>query len=324
MRISSLSLEIQAYSPKWTGTNTYLVGQRNPYFLVDTGEGLESYIPILDDAIKNHTTDFRPEEADVSDIILTHRHFDHCGGLPTVLALLRRRWKDRNGTKPFPAPRIHKFPLSHPQSDAVFHSLPAGSFMPSQTGSVSHDLHESQTFKITASEPSPADEKDLILEIVHTPGHTPDSVCIYFPADHVLFTGDTILGHGSTVFEDLATYMGSLRKMIAFKAGDAGDLKYTTLNPGHGPTVPHDHVEMYLRHRVDRENQVLKVLATEIPEGKHWTTWTIVETIYKDFPRDLLDAAAHSAGLHLKKLETEGRVEQVGGRGHHIEWEFHG
>ncbi|KAJ3549254.1 hypothetical protein NM688_g5198 [Phlebia brevispora] len=75
------------------GTNVYLIGQRNPYIIVDTGEGLPEFIPYLEDALQNNGNPFNPEEVDVSDIIITHRHLDHTGGLPTVLAMLRKRQK---------------------------------------------------------------------------------------------------------------------------------------------------------------------------------------------------------------------------------------
>src|SRR5690606_2366558 len=48
------------------------------------------------------------------------------------------------------------------------------------------------------------------LQVLHTPGHSADSVCFYLEDEGVLFTGDTILGGTTTTVQDLAAYMRSL------------------------------------------------------------------------------------------------------------------
>ena len=39
----------------------------------------------------------------------------------------------------------------------------------------------------------------LELRVMETPGHTPDSLCFWLPADGCVLTGDTVLGYGTTV-----------------------------------------------------------------------------------------------------------------------------
>ena len=56
------------------GTNTYLVGEKNP-ILLDTGAGVPEYLPLLGDYLK-HRAWPRPAR-----ILLTHRHRDHMGGV---------------------------------------------------------------------------------------------------------------------------------------------------------------------------------------------------------------------------------------------------
>ena len=63
------------------GTNTYLVGQRQP-ILIDTGAGMDGYVPLLDAYLKNRGVE-RPLR-----VVLTHRHVDHVGGV----AHLRERY----------------------------------------------------------------------------------------------------------------------------------------------------------------------------------------------------------------------------------------
>jgi hydroxyacylglutathione hydrolase len=63
------------------GTNTYLVGRRDP-ILIDTGAGVPDYVPLLERYLEDRHWP-RP-----SRIILTHRHRDHLGGVEQ----LRRRF----------------------------------------------------------------------------------------------------------------------------------------------------------------------------------------------------------------------------------------
>src|SRR5204863_7389695 len=64
------------------GTNTYLVGRRDP-ILIDTGAGVPDYVPLLEHYLGERGF------TQPSRVILTHRHRDHLGGV----ASLRSRFK---------------------------------------------------------------------------------------------------------------------------------------------------------------------------------------------------------------------------------------
>jgi glyoxylase-like metal-dependent hydrolase (beta-lactamase superfamily II) len=64
------------------GTNTYLVGRRDP-ILIDTGAGVPDYVPLLDRYLGERGV------AQPSRVLLTHRHRDHLGGV----AQLRERFR---------------------------------------------------------------------------------------------------------------------------------------------------------------------------------------------------------------------------------------
>jgi glyoxylase-like metal-dependent hydrolase (beta-lactamase superfamily II) len=64
------------------GTNTYLVGRRDP-ILIDTGAGVPDYVPLLEQYLGERGW------TQPSRVILTHRHRDHLGGV----AQLRERFR---------------------------------------------------------------------------------------------------------------------------------------------------------------------------------------------------------------------------------------
>ncbi len=74
---------------------------------------------------------------------------------------------------------------------------------------------------------------DLTFQVIHTPGHSPGSICLYWPEKKVLFTGDVVFnqGVGRTDLpggsgEDLKT---SIRKL--------SKLEVDHLLPGHGDVI---------------------------------------------------------------------------------------
>jgi glyoxylase-like metal-dependent hydrolase (beta-lactamase superfamily II) len=125
------------------------------------------------------------------------------------------------------------------------------------------------------------------LRVVATPGHTADSVSLLLPADGALFTGDTVLGRGTTVIAqdgNLADYLRSLDQLRAL--AEAAELRL--LLPGHGPMLadPIGTLDYYLAHRAERLDQVRSALAAGAK-----TPAEIVAMIYTDVDQRLWPAA---------------------------------
>jgi len=146
---------------------------------------------------------------------------------------------------------------------------------------------------------------DVELVAVHTPGHTSDHVSLWFAGERAMFTGDAVVGRGTTLIDppdgDLAAYLRSLRKML--------ERDPRTIYPGHGPVVidGEGKLKEYLAHREERERQVLDALTNG---GR--TIGQLVETIYAEYPKDVYPLAERSVLAHLLKLEREGRVAKTG------------
>lgn len=112
--------------------------------------------------------------------------------------------------------------------------------------------------------------------------------------ESAVFTGDNVLGHGTAVFESLAEYLTSLSMMIE-KGGENGKAY-----PGHGDVIGDRNakIEEYIRHRRQREREVLSALVEEDGkdgkeekqgkgDGKGKTAMEVVKVVYKDYPKEL-------------------------------------
>jgi glyoxylase-like metal-dependent hydrolase (beta-lactamase superfamily II) len=133
----------------------------------------------------------------------------------------------------------------------------------------------------------------LELRVLHTPGHTSDSLS--FVLEDAVLTGDTVLGRGTTVVAHpdgvLADYLASLRRLQ-----DLGDL---TVLPGHGPELPSAGAAAahYLAHRERRLQQVRSAVADGAGDAR-----AVVEQVYADVDRALWPAAELSVRAQLAYL----------------------
>ena len=143
------------------------------------------------------------------------------------------------------------------------------------------------------------------VRVLHTPGHSVDSVCYYLEAEGVLFSGDTLLGSTPTTVNDLADYMASLERLRSLP-------NLRVICPGHGPLIesPREYIDGYIAHREERERQILDVLA----QGAPATSWDVMLKIYTDIDTRLRRAADGNVRTHLRKLEKEGRVTVSAGK----------
>jgi glyoxylase-like metal-dependent hydrolase (beta-lactamase superfamily II) len=143
-----------------------------------------------------------------------------------------------------------------------------------------------------------------MLRVVSTPGHAPDHMAFWLEGTRILFAGDTILGQGSSLIAppegDMTAYMRSLERIRA--------LDPRIIAPGHGPLVvePQAKIEEYVRHREEREAQLLAALH----EGPA-TVEELVQRVYVDVDQSLHRLAAGSVQAQLDKLRSEGRVDSL-------------
>jgi glyoxylase-like metal-dependent hydrolase (beta-lactamase superfamily II) len=137
----------------------------------------------------------------------------------------------------------------------------------------------------------------LELRVMETPGHTPDSLTFWLPADEAVLTGDTVLGRGTTVVHRLGDYLTSLDRLRAMAEGTR------VILPGHGGRLddPVGALDYYIAHRRERLQQVEDALAA----GDR-TAREVVERVYADVDRVLWPVAEASVRAQLEYLAERG------------------
>lgn len=147
------------------------------------------------------------------------------------------------------------------------------------------------------------------LKALSTPGHADDHLCLLLPSGtdrggpYACFTGDLILGAGSTIVGprdmggSLRDYMSSLRRLQA--------LDLTVLYPGHGPQIedPQGKIAEYLAHRQEREDRLVAAI-----EGGERSRAALLAVVWDDVPEQLRGAAEIAMQAHLEKLQDESRL----------------
>lgn len=240
------------------GTNTYLIGTGKRRILLDTGEKANA------DYISSLTSVLQEHNTSIDRIVISHWHHDHIGGVGDVVGCL-------------PASAdVHKFPRVDPPDDPLPESVSL------------KELVNQEEIQVEGA----------TLRVHHTPGHTTDHVVLELAEENAVFSGDCILGEGTAVFEDLHSYMASLKVILA--------LTPEVIYPGHGPVIesPMEKIQMYIDHRNLRESQIIQTLKES--EKKYLTAMELVKIIYKETPVQLHPAAAVNVGHHLKKLFKDG------------------
>ncbi len=205
----------------------------------------------------------------LAQVLVTHAHPDHAAGVTAIAA----RWPGADFAK-----------LPWPEADGRY-------------GVPWRWLRDGEL----------VDAGGIGLLVLHTPGHSPDHVCLFEPDSGVLFGGDLVVNGGTVVIPatkggNLRQYLQSLRAVL--------DLQPRRILPAHGAPIdnPGPLLRSYLAHRAMRERQVLEVLGDAAQ-----TVDDLVARVYPTLGSDLRGAAAESVLAHLVKLEEEGRAAREPG-----------
>jgi glyoxylase-like metal-dependent hydrolase (beta-lactamase superfamily II) len=165
----------------------------------------------------------------------------------------------------------------------------------------SHGDHTAGADRLEAEVVLPGDGEDHFgLRALATPGHAEDHVCL-LSEDGVCFSGDLVLGLGSTIVPPGGNSLAAFMDSLALLQAEAIEL----IAPGHGPwiTDPAAKLAEYVEHRQMRERRLLEAL-----DAGERSRAALLSTVWDDIPIELLPMAAMAMEAHLEKLEAEGRL----------------
>jgi ribonuclease/clavin/mitogillin len=260
--------------PPATHTNCYLVGSRE-ILIFDPGSPYEDEQAALAECVDDLIADGRV----IREIILTHLHPDHVGGVAALRAHL-------GGTTPVAA---------HPLTAEALE------------GQIRVDrlIEDGDVIELEGEPRLDGVVQTKVLRAMHTPGHARGHLCFYEERTGALITGDNIVGLGSVLIAppegNMREYLESLERMRSLP-------HLTVLFGGHGPAVgnPRQKIEEYIAHRLEREKKIMVALG----EGAA-TPREIVARVYTDVSTAVHGMAEQSVIAHLEKLEGDGLAVRI-------------
>jgi len=253
--------------PPATHTCCYIVHNSRSMLVFDPGSPYEDEQQALATCIDEMIGEGRR----VREIILTHLHPDHIGGVNALKEHL-------GGNVPVAA-----------------HA---------QTAEALNDVHVDRL--IEDNEVITLDGDPVIsLRALHTPGHALGHLCFHDEERGVLMTGDNIVGVGSVLIDppqgNMLAYLKSLERMRSLP-------NLSVLLGGHGPAVatPYQKIDEYITHRLEREQNILAAVRAGAS-----TPQEIVARVYTDVSAKAHAMAERAVIAHLEKLRDDSVVDEA-------------
>jgi glyoxylase-like metal-dependent hydrolase (beta-lactamase superfamily II)/8-oxo-dGTP pyrophosphatase MutT (NUDIX family) len=253
--------------PPATHTNCYLIYTSQELLIIDPGSPYEDEQQGLAQAVD----DLIAEGRSLREIVLTHVHPDHVGGVNALRNHLGE------------------------QAKVAAHQLTA------------EPLRESVRVDRLIADDELIDLKgapEISLRAMHTPGHARGHLCFHEERTGTLISGDNIVGLGSVLIEttegNMREYLASLRRMRALP-------NLSVIFGGHGPAIanPYTKLDQYISHRLEREQNILQAVG----DGAG-TPQDIVTRAYTDVSPKAHAMAEQAVLAHLEKLIEDGLVQK--------------
>lgn len=294
--------------------NLYAVGS-GPITLIDTGPKFPGSLQFVRDQLQSAGFGFK----DVERIIATHGHVDHTG----LAAQIRAAAGDsvdiyiRAEDSWLISEEHHREHMWSAEAErlVVWAGVP---------DAVVNGIR--QRFRFFKELCDPVDPVALLedgdefsatghrLKIVHTPGHTAGSVCVYEAEQKLLFSGDSIIKHitpnplvdvkrfraDNPEYRSLPAFLASLDNISTL------DIRYAF--PGHGEYVDDLSavISIYNSHHRQRTDLVWRAL-----KNKAGSVYQLIGDVFPVVPEGDVLLAVSEIVVHLEVLIEQGRAELV-------------
>ena len=257
------------------GTNSYLVGDAHSgYIVIDPGPNEPAHIARLHQATGG----------DIRMIVCTHSHSDHSPGALPLQALCAEKNAGQTAMPPI---------LGLPSAPTA---RPGSTFVPDQS------LQNKELLTLVSTGPGLG--VTHTLQVIHTPGHAANHLCLVLVEDGLLFSGDHVLNGSTTVVDppdgDMTDYLNSLDTLSAACVEHHIDF----ILPAHGYVIRQapQAIAHLKAHRLKREAKVLKAMQA-IPQGT-MDDWVAIA--YDDVSPKLWALAKRSMLAHVERLQKLG------------------
>ena len=258
------------------GTNSYLVGEpATGYIAID---------PVPADA-QHLDTLWRAAGGDIRMIVCTHSHPDHSPGAAPLQALCVQAGRA--------APPILGLP-SAPTARA------ASAFTPDRV------LQNNELLTLTGQalegENIPNNPITHTLQVICTPGHAANHLCLLLLEDALLFSGDHILNGSTTVIDPPDGHMADYLDSLALLDGLCAQHGVEFILPAHGYVLgqARSAIAQLQAHRLAREAKVIAAMQA-LPEG---TVQDWVAHAYADVHPRLWPVAQRSLIAHVERIRA--------------------
>ena len=257
------------------GTNSYIIGTSDTgYIVVDPGPNDAAHIQRL----------FEATQGDIRMIVCTHSHADHSPGAKPLQALCKTA---ANGQ-----PLIYGLPSgAHASSNSYF--LPDKTLRNKEhLRLISRWLDEKLKTNLTTT-----------IEVIFTPGHAENHVCLALVEDGLLLSGDHILNGSTTVINPPDGHMGDYLDSLDVLTAACKEHQIQHILPAHGYVLDHaERVIAHLKaHRLGREEKIAGVMLAH-PTG---TLDDWVAKAYDDVPKHLWPVAKRSLLAHVEHIRSK-------------------
>ncbi len=248
------------------GTNSYIIGTADTgYIVVDPGPNDTAHIQRL----------FEATQGDIRTIVCTHSHSDHSPAAKPLQALC--------------------------SSDPQIYGLPSGVHASSNSYFVPDKILQNKEQLRLVSRRLEADLTTTI-EVIFTPGHAENHVCLALVEDGLLLSGDHILNGSTTVINPPDGHMGDYLDSLDRLTELCRKYDLTQILPAHGYVLDHaERVIAHLKaHRLGREEKIAGVMQAH-PTG---TLDDWVAKAYDDVPHHLWPVAKRSLLAHVEHIRS--------------------